>query len=36
MIYLSGLGCSVGIANDYGLDGAGIESRLGEIFRCPD
>jgi hypothetical protein len=29
--------CSVGIATDYGLDGAGIESRWGEIFRtCPD
>ena len=28
---------SVGIANGYGLDGAGIESRWGEIFRtCPD
>jgi hypothetical protein len=28
---------SVGIATDYGLDGPGIESRWGEIFRtCPD
>ena len=28
---------SVGIANDYGLDGSGIESRWGEIFRnSPD
>ena len=28
---------SVGIATGYGLDGARIESRLGEIFRaCPD
>jgi hypothetical protein len=33
---LSGPGSSVGIATDYGLDGPGIESRLGEIFRCPD
>ena len=24
---------SVGIATDYGLDGPGIESRWGEIFR---
>ena len=33
----SGLGSSVGIANGYGQDGPGIESRLGEIFRtCPD
>jgi hypothetical protein len=29
-------GSSVGIATDYGLDGPGIESRWGEIFRCPD
>jgi hypothetical protein len=30
-------GSSVGIANDYGLDGPGIESRWGEIFRTrPD
>jgi hypothetical protein len=32
-----GLGSSVGIVTGYGLDGLGIESRLGEIFRtCPD
>jgi hypothetical protein len=30
------VGSSVGIANDYGLDGPGIESRWGEIFSCPD
>jgi len=30
-------GSSVGIATGYGLDGPGIESRWGEIFRtCPD
>ena len=28
-----GLGSSVGIATDYRLDGPGIESRWGEIFR---
>ena len=28
-----GPGSSVGIAADYGLDGPGIESRWGEIFR---
>ena len=28
-----GPGSSVGIANDYGLDGPGIVSRWGEIFR---
>jgi hypothetical protein len=28
-----GLGSSVGIATGYGLDGPGIESRWGEIFR---
>ena len=28
-----GPGSSVGIATDYGLDGSGIESRWGEIFR---
>ena len=35
---MSGLGSVVGIATDYGLDGAGIESQWGgEIFRtCPD
>ena len=31
--YLCGPGSSVGIATDYGLDGPGIESRWGEIFR---
>ena len=32
-----GPGSSVGIATGYGLDGPGIESRCGEIFRtCPD
>ena len=32
-----GPGSSVGIATGYGLDGPGIESRRGEIFRtCPD
>ena len=29
-------GGSVGIATDYGLDGPGIQSRWGEIFRRPD
>jgi len=34
---LSGSGSGVGIATGYGLDGPGIESRWGEIFRiCPD
>jgi hypothetical protein len=33
---IGGPGSSVGIATDYGLDGPGIESRCGEIFRCPD
>jgi hypothetical protein len=34
---ISGPGSSVGIAIGYGLDGPGIESRWGEIFRnCPD
>ena len=34
---ISGPGSSVGIATAYGLDGPGIESRWGEIFRtCPD
>jgi len=33
----SGPGSVVGIATAYGLDGPGIESRWGEIFRtCPD
>ena len=32
-----GPGSVVGIATGYGLDGPGIESRWGEIFRtCPD
>ena len=32
-----GLSSSVGIATGYGVDGLGIESRWGEIFRtCPD
>jgi hypothetical protein len=30
-IYITGLGSSVGIATDYGLDGPGIESRLGGV-----
>ena len=30
---MCGPGSSVGIATDYGLDGPGIESRWGEIFR---
>jgi hypothetical protein len=35
--FIYGPGSSVGIATDYGLDGPGIESRWGEIFRnCPD
>jgi len=39
LVYLSicGPGSVVGIAIAYGLDGPGIESRWGEIFRtCPD
>jgi hypothetical protein len=37
IILICVLGGSVGIATDYGLDGPGIESRWGEIFRtCPD
>ena len=28
-----GPGSSVGIATDYGLEGSGIEYRLGEVFR---
>jgi hypothetical protein len=36
-LYYSGTGIAVGIATRYGLDGPGIESRLGEIFRTrPD
>jgi hypothetical protein len=35
--YFRGPGSSVGIAIGYALDGPGIESRWGEIFRtCPD
>ena len=30
---ICGLGSSVSIATDYGLDGPGIESRWGEIFQ---
>ena len=34
---ISGPGSSVGIATAYGLDGPGIKSRWGEIFRTsPD
>ena len=33
---MCGPGSLVGIATDYGLDGPGIESRWGEIFRLPD
>ena len=34
---MCGPGSSVGIATGYGLDGPGIESGRGEIFRtCPD
>jgi len=38
LIYLNcGPGSVVGIATSYGLDGPGIESRLGEIIlTCPD
>ena len=36
-IVLRGPGSVIGIATRYGLDGPGIESRCGEIFRtCPD
>ena len=31
-----GPGSSVGIETDYGLEGPGIESRRGEIFRRPE
>jgi hypothetical protein len=34
-IYISGPGSSVGIATDYGLDGPGLESRLGARFSAP-
>ena len=33
---MCGPGSSVGIVTDYGLDGPGIKSRWGEIFRRPD
>ena len=33
---MCGPGSSVGIATGYRLDGPGIESRWGEIFRRPD
>ena len=33
---MRGPGSSAGIATDYGLDGPGIESRLGEIFLHPN
>jgi len=37
LISVCGPGSSIGIATGYGLDGPGIESRWGEIFRtCPD
>ena len=36
MVRFSGPGSSDGIATDYGLDGPGIESRWGEIFRRLD
>ena len=32
----SGPGSSVGIATEYGLEGPGIKSQWGEIFRRPD
>jgi hypothetical protein len=36
-MYHRGPGSSVGIATEHGLDGPGIESRWGEIFRTrPD
>jgi hypothetical protein len=37
MVFICGSGSSVGIATGYGLDGPGIESQWGEIFRMrPD
>ena len=37
LLLYGGPGSSVGIAGGYGLEGPGIESRWGEIFRtCPD
>jgi len=36
-LFICGPGSSFGIATSYGLDGPGIESRWGEIFRiCPE
>jgi hypothetical protein len=36
-VLVGGPGSSVGVATDYGLEGPGIESRWGEIFRTrPD
>jgi hypothetical protein len=36
-LFVCGPGSVVGIATGYGLDGPGIESRWGEIFRtCPE
>jgi hypothetical protein len=35
LIFISGLGSSVGIATDYGLDGPGIESQWGARFSAP-
>jgi hypothetical protein len=35
ILTVSGPGSSVGIATDYGLDGPGIESRLGRRFSAP-
>ena len=34
--HIDGPGSSAGIATEYRLDGPGIESRWGEIFRRPD
>ena len=34
LLYIRGTGSSVGVVTDYGLDGSGIESRWGEIFRA--
>ena len=37
LLFTCGPDSSVGIAANYGLDGPGIESRCGDIFRtCPD
>jgi hypothetical protein len=35
LFYIGGLGSSVGIATDYGLNGPGIESRWGARFSAP-